>query len=61
MQEKSKYSELKVNKDIFEFEGYDLSEEEQLTKAQKVTQKKEDKKKRYQRVEILLSLGYSTA
>ena len=32
-----------------------------MTKAQKVAQKKADKEKRYQRVEILHSLGYSTA
>ena len=32
-----------------------------MTKAQKVAQKKASKEKRYQRVEILHSLGYSTA
>ena len=32
-----------------------------MTKAQKVAQKKADKEKRLQRVEILHSLGYSTA
>ena len=32
-----------------------------MPKAQKLTQKKADKEKRYQRVEILHSLGYSTA
>ena len=32
-----------------------------MTKAQKVAQKKADKEKRYQRVEILHSLGYSIA
>ena len=53
--------ELEENKDIFEDEGYEISEEEQTTKAQKVAQKKADKEKRYQRVEILHSLGYSTA
>ena len=61
VQKKSKDSELEENKYIFEDEGYDLSEEEQMTKAQKVAQKKADKEKRYQRVEILHSLGYSTA
>ena len=60
VQEESKDPELEENKDIFEDEGYDL-EEEQMTKAQKVAQKKADKEKRYQRVEILHSLGYSTA
>ena len=59
VQEESKDPELEDNKDIFEVEGYDLSEEEQMTKAQKVAQKKADKEKRYQRVEILHSLGYS--
>ena len=49
------------NKDVFEDQCYDLSEEEQMTKAQKVIQKKADKEKRYQRVEILHSLGYFTA
>ena len=61
VQEESKDPELEENKDIFEDQGYDLSEEEQMTKAQKVAQKKADKEKRYQRVEILHSLGYSTA
>ena len=32
-----------------------------MTKAQKVAKKKADKEKRYQRVEILHSLGYPTA
>ena len=41
------------NKDKFKDEGYDLSEEEQMTKAQKVAQKKADKENRYQKVEIL--------
>ena len=36
-------------------------EEEQMTKALKVAQKKADKENRYQIVEILHSLGYSTA
>ena len=61
VQEESKDTELEENKDIFEHEGYDLSEEEQMTKAQKVAQKKADKEKRYQRVEILHSFGYSIA
>ena len=61
VQEESKDPELEENKDIFEDQGYDLSEEEQMTKAQKVAQKKADKEKRYQRVEILHSLEYSTA
>ena len=61
VQEESKNPELEENKDIFEDEGYNLSEEEQMTKAQKVAQKKADKEKRYQRVEILHSLEYSTA
>ena len=61
VQEKSKDPELEEKKDIFEDESYDLSEEEQMTKAQKVAQKKADKEKRCQRVEILHSLGYSTA
>ena len=61
VQKESKDPELEENKNIFEDEGYDLSEEEQMTKAQKVAQKKADKEKRYQRVEILDSLGYSTA
>ena len=61
VQEESKDPELEENKDIFEDEGYDLSEEEEMTKAQKVDQKKVDKEKRYQRVEILHSLGYTTA
>ena len=61
VQEESKDPELEENKDIFEDQGYDLSEEEQMTKAQKVAQKKADKEKRCQRVEILHSLGYSTA
>ena len=61
VQENSKDPELEENKDIFKEEDYDLSEEEQMTKAQKVAQKKADKEKRYQRVEILHSLGYSTA
>ena len=60
VQQEPKDPELKENKDIFEDQGYDYSEEEQITKAQKVAQKKEDKEKRYQRVEILHSLGYST-
>ena len=61
MQEESKDPELEENKDIFEDQGYDLSEEEQMTKAQKVVQKKADKGKRYQRVEIIYSFGYFTA
>ena len=61
VQEESKNPELEENKDIFEDEGYDLSKKEQMTKAQKVEQKKANKEKRYQRVEILHSLGYSTA
>ena len=61
VQEESKNPELEENKEIFEEEGYDLSEEEQMTKAQKVAQKKADKEMRFQRVEILHSLGYSTA
>ena len=61
VQEKSKDPELEENKDIFEVDGYDLCEEEQMTKTQKVTQKKADSEKRYQRAEILHSLGYSTA
>ena len=61
VQEESKNLELEANKDIFGDEGYDLCEVEQMTKAQKVAQKKADKEKRYQRVEILHSLGYSTA
>ena len=61
VQEESKDPKLEENKDIFEYEGYDLSEEEQMTVAQQVAQKKADKEKRYQRVEILNSLGYSTA
>ena len=60
-QKQSKYPELEENKDIFEDEDYDLSEEEQMTKAQKVVQKKADKEKRYQRVKNLHSLWYSTA
>ena len=55
VQEESKDPELEENKDIFEDQGYDLSEEEQMIKAQKVAQKKADKEKRYQRVEILHS------
>ena len=47
VQEESKDPELKENKNIFEDEDYDLSEEEQMTKAQKVDQKKADKEKRY--------------
>ena len=35
VQEESKDPELEENKDIFEDEGYDLREEEQMTKAQK--------------------------
>ena len=46
VQEESKNPELEENKDIFEDVGYDLSEEEQMTKAQKMTQKKADKVKR---------------
>ena len=42
VQEKSKDPELEENKDIFEDEGYDLSEEESMTKVQKVAQKKAD-------------------
>ena len=42
VQEKSKKPELEENKDIFEDEGFNLSEEEQMTKAQKVAQKKAD-------------------
>ena len=61
MQKESKDPELEENKDIFEDEGFDLCEEEQMTKAQKVAQKKADKEKRYQRVDILHSLGYSSA
>ena len=61
VQEESKDAKLEENKNIFEDEGYDLSEEEQMTVEQKVVQKKEDKEKRYQRVQILHSLGYSTA
>ena len=45
VQEESKDSELEENKDIFEDQGYDLSEEEQITKAQKVDQKKADKER----------------
>ena len=60
VQEESKDPELEENKIIFEYECYDFCEEEQMTKAQKVDQKKADKKKKYQRVEILHSLGYST-
>ena len=61
VQEESKDPELEENKDIFEYEGYNLSEKEQMTKAKKMDQKKADKEKRYQRVEILHSLEYSTA
>ena len=61
VQKESKDPELEGNKDIFEDEGFDLYEEEQITKAQKVAQKKAIKEKRYQRFEILHSLGYSTA
>ena len=61
VQEESKDPELEENKHIFEDEGYDLSEQEQMTKAIKVAQRKTDKEKRYQRVEILHSLWYSTA
>ena len=46
VQEKSKDPELEENKDIFEDEGYDLSEEVQMTKVQKVAQKKTDKERR---------------
>ena len=60
VQEESKNPELEESKNIFEDEGYDLSEEEQMAKSQKVAQKKADKEKRYQRVEILHSLGYFT-
>ena len=56
VQEESKDPELKENKDIFEDKGYDLSEEEQMTKAQKVAQKKADKEKRCQRVEVFIFL-----
>ena len=35
VQEQSKNPELEENKDIFEDEGYDLSEKEQMNKAQK--------------------------
>ena len=59
VQEESKDPEQEENKDLFEDEGYDLSEEEQMTKAQKVAQNKADKEKRYQRFEILHSLGCS--
>ena len=45
VQEESKDSELEENKNIFEDEGYDLSEEEQMTKAQKVTQKNQTRKR----------------
>ena len=68
MQEESKYPELEENKDIYEHEGYDLSEEEQMTRAQKMAKRKQTRKrdtketpKRHQRVEILHSLGYSAA
>ena len=46
VQEEFKNPELEENKDIFEDVGYDLSEEKQMTKAQKMTQKKADKVKR---------------
>ena len=45
VQEESKDPKLEENKDIFEDEGYDLSKEEQLTKAQKVAQKKQTRKR----------------
>ena len=59
--EESKDPELEENKDIFEDQGYDLREEEQITIAQKVAQKKANKEKKYQRVEVLYSLWYYTA
>ena len=40
VQEKSKDPEQEENKDIFEDEGYNLNEEEQMAKAKKVAQKK---------------------
>ena len=45
VQEESKDPELEENKDIFEDQGYDLSEEEQMTKAQKVVKRKQTKKR----------------
>ena len=45
VQEESKDPELEENKDIFEDQGYDLREEEQMTKAQKVAQKKQTRKR----------------
>ena len=60
VQEESKDPELEEYKDIFEDEGYNLSEVEQMTIAQKVAQKKADKEKWYQKVKILHSLVYST-
>ena len=47
VQVKSKDPELEENRDIFKDEGYDLSEEVQMTEAQKVAQNKADKEKRY--------------
>ena len=45
VQEESKNPELEENKDIFEDEGYDLSEEEQMTKAQKWLKRKQTRKR----------------
>ena len=50
VQEESKDPKLEENNDTFEDEYYDLSEEEQMIKAQKVAQKKAGKEKRYQRI-----------
>ena len=45
VQEESKDLELEENKDIFEDKGYDLSEEEQMTKAQKRLKRKQTRKR----------------
>ena len=45
VQKELKDPELEENKDIFEDQGYDLSEEEQMTKAQKVVKRKQTRKR----------------
>ena len=45
VQKESKDPELEENKDIFEDQGYDLSEEEQMTKAQKWLKRKQTRKR----------------
>ena len=57
VQEESKYPELEESKDIFEDEGYYLSQEEQMTQAQKWLKRKQTRKRDTKESKFYIPLG----